>query len=299
MGNLIVGVNDLATVKPELVSEWHPIKNGSLTPSDVSFGTNKKVWWLGKCGHEWSASVSTRSRGFGCPFCAGKRIIPGVNDLATVNPEIAAEWHPIKNESLLPQNVFPHSNKKVWWLCPKCGREWQAPISTRTRGIGCHSCAAKSVANRRVEKVLANNGSLGALYPELITEWHPTKNGDLTPFSVTPASALKVWWLCSKCGHEWKAAVAARKNGRRCPRCVGIVITPGVNDLATFRPDLALEWHPTKNGDLLPTNVSRSSGRHAWWICSKCGYEWQAIINSRYYGSGCPMCARRRRSKKN
>lgn len=28
------------------------------------------------------------------------KLIPGVNDLATVNPELAKEWHPTKNGNL-------------------------------------------------------------------------------------------------------------------------------------------------------------------------------------------------------
>ncbi|MGD0170140.1 MAG: zinc-ribbon domain-containing protein, partial [Smithella sp.] len=43
---------------PVLAREWHPTKNGSLTPSDVSVGSNRKVWWLCSKGHAWPATVS-------------------------------------------------------------------------------------------------------------------------------------------------------------------------------------------------------------------------------------------------
>ena len=33
------------TPYPHLVKEWHPTKNGDLTPKDVTYGSNKKVWW--------------------------------------------------------------------------------------------------------------------------------------------------------------------------------------------------------------------------------------------------------------
>ena len=36
--------NSLAEVHPELVSEWSE-KNLPLTPDDITFGSNKKVWW--------------------------------------------------------------------------------------------------------------------------------------------------------------------------------------------------------------------------------------------------------------
>ena len=65
--------NSLQIINPELAKEWHPTKNGDLTPHDVTTGSNKKVWWLGKCGHEWYVSPHSRGKGSGCPICAGKK----------------------------------------------------------------------------------------------------------------------------------------------------------------------------------------------------------------------------------
>ena len=77
--------NSLAEVHPELVSEWSE-KNLPLTPDDITFGSNKKVWWKGACGHEWQTSVKVRSSGEKCPICSGARVIAGINDLATLEP---------------------------------------------------------------------------------------------------------------------------------------------------------------------------------------------------------------------
>ena len=77
--------NSLAEVHPELVTEWSE-KNLPLTPDDITFGSNKKVWWKGACGHEWQASVKARSNGEKCPICSGARVIAGINDLATLEP---------------------------------------------------------------------------------------------------------------------------------------------------------------------------------------------------------------------
>ena len=77
--------NSLAEVHPELVSEWSE-KNLPLTPDDITFGSNKKVWWRGACGHEWQTSVKARSNGEKCPICSGARVIAGINDLATLEP---------------------------------------------------------------------------------------------------------------------------------------------------------------------------------------------------------------------
>ena len=72
------GYNDLATTNPELAAEWHPTKNGMLTPHDVTAGSNKKVWWLGACGHAWKASMNYRKQyKVVCPKCDTERIAKG------------------------------------------------------------------------------------------------------------------------------------------------------------------------------------------------------------------------------
>lgn len=70
---LIKGENDLLTVNPALAKEWNYEKNGTLTPDQVTEKSDKKVWWKCDKGHEWETMVATRTRGHGCPFCAGKR----------------------------------------------------------------------------------------------------------------------------------------------------------------------------------------------------------------------------------
>lgn len=102
--------NILATKNPQLASEWHPVKNGNLTPNDVGAGSGKRVWWLGKCGHEWDAIVSSRNNGNGCPYCSNQKILENYNDLATINKELAKEWNYEKNKDLLPTMVSSASD---------------------------------------------------------------------------------------------------------------------------------------------------------------------------------------------
>lgn len=422
--NWIGQKGSLATINPELAEEWHPTKNGELLPSQITVNNGKKVWWMCKLGHEWEAQVKSRNHSVGCPVCSGHKILVGYNDLETVNPKLAKEWHPIKNGNLTPRDVTKSNGKKVWWLCNN-GHEWEAKISNRTIGDDCPICSGK--------KVLVGFNDLQTKNPEIAKEWHPTKNGDLTPQDVTQGSNKKVWWQCSK-GHEWKTEVSHRTNGRRCPVCYGeqqtsfpeqaifyylnkilvsynrykltpkteidiylpdlklgieydgayfhnnasaqiretkkneilkenniillrvketneikentdkiihtkihqndnditnmiknvihninriynlnlfvnIDITRDRNDiynqyvslekeksLLAMNPKVALEWHPTKNGKLLPEHVSPSSNKKVWWIC-KYGHEWEAVINSRNKGIGCPICYNEKRSK--
>ena len=193
----------------KLAKEWHPTKNGKLTPKNVMPNSGKKVWWL--CSknkeHEWQATVDSRSKGSGCPYCSSQRVHKGTC-LATVNPKLAKEWHPTKNGKLTPKDVMPNSNMKVWWKCKK-NHEWQALIANRNKGIGCPCCSGRRVCE---------DNCLAIINPKLAKEWHPTKNGNLTPFDVRPGSGKKVWWKCGK-EHEWQTAIFSRSKGSGCPYC--------------------------------------------------------------------------------
>lgn len=276
---VLVGFNDLATMNPALAAEWHPTKNGELTPQMVTVGCDKKVWWQCENGHEWKAFIYRRSSGNRCPYCANQKLLCGYNDLAAQNPILAAEWHPTKNEGITPNTVAPNSHRKVWWQC-KEGHEWIAAITDRNKGRGCPYCSGR--------RAIIGYNDLATRNPLLAAQWHPTRNGDLTPQMVTVSSSKKVWWLCGR-GHEWTAPISNRTNGCGCPYCSGKLALVGYNDLATINPVLAAEWHPTKNGELTPQMVTVSAGKKVWWRCKE-GHEWEAIVNSRNSGNGCPYC---------
>ena len=265
-----------------LLRQWDFVRNGAVTPDQISYGSKRKVWWHCEHGHIWSATPTARtSGGSGCPYCAGTRPVPGQTDLASQYPALARQWHPVKNQPLLPTEVLPGSHRKVWWLCPK-GHEWQAQIKSRVSGCNCPVCA-----NRML---IPGENDLNTVHPELAQQWHPTCNGTLTPRQVLPGSHRKVWWLCSK-GHTWQAEVAARVSGNGCPICAGKRVLPGENDLASLFPEIAKQWHPTRNGTLTPHQVSPYSNRKVWWQC-ELGHSYQAVIGARTIRiSGCPYCA--------
>lgn len=135
----IQGENDLMSVDSPLLKEWNYDRNGRLTLSDFKEHSARKIWWKCKKGHEWCSSISDRSRGDGCPYCSGKRVLVGFNDLAHINPYIAKEWNYEKNGNKIPQKYTCKSGIKVWWKCEK-GHEWKTSISNRSRGDGCPKC---------------------------------------------------------------------------------------------------------------------------------------------------------------
>jgi hypothetical protein len=277
--------NSLASLYPEIAKEWHPTKNGTLSPDQVVAGSGKNVWW--KCpngpDHEWEGRIAHRGRGSGCPFCRGLRSSV-TNALASRYPEIAKEWHPTKNGLLTPHQVVAGSNKKAWWICSiSPDHEWEAVINSRVRGNGCPCCSGKKAS-------ITN--SLASLYPEIAKEWHPEKNGTLTPERVVAGSNKKVWWRCPKASdHEWETSIAHRTDGTKCPfcDCQRLSVT---NSLASRYPELAKEWHPTKNGSLTPDQVIAGTAKRVWWRCSiDPSHEWEALISNRtQHRRGCPAC---------
>lgn len=271
--------NSLYKMRPHLVSEWSD-KNLPLTPDDISYGSNKVVWWRGKCGHEWQTSVKARSHGENCPICSGSRVIEGINDLATKYPEIATEWS-TKNLPLKPTMVSAGSHKKVIWV-DKLGHEWTASVKSRVQGSGCPYCSHNLV--------LAGFNDLASRFPEIASEWSE-RNLPLTPDKVTAFKNTRVWWKCHL-GHEWYTLISTRSGGSQCPYCSGIKLLIGFNDLATKYPTLAKEWSE-RNLPLTPDMVNEKSTKNVWWKCRTCGYEWKSVVRARAKGSLCPVCADR------
>ena len=283
--------NSLAIKSPEIALEWHPTLNGYVTPQMISYASGRKVWWLGKCGHTWQMSVDSRNRGFGCPFCSGKRILAGFNDLQTTHPVLMQEWDYKKNVSITPDAISYGSNKKVWWICNE-GHSYQATPSNRAFGKACPICGKEKRARSRHLNYIANNDCVDITHPHLCDEWNVKLNGDILPSMVTRGSNFKAWWNCEK-GHNYQSTVANRVAGKGCPICSGKKIVSGINDLVTLNSKLASEWDYDMN-ILDPQNISPNSHKKAYWVCHKCGNKWESQIKSRNAGSGCPRCARQK-----
>lgn len=296
-GKRVCPSNSLLAVAPQLAAQWHPTRNAPLTPSEVTCGSDRKVWW--RCPtspeHEWQAAISSRSRGVGCPFCSGRRA-SSTNSLASSAPDVAAQWHPTKNEPLTPETTARGSTRRVWWKCPLgADHVWQASVVERvSRGKGCPFCAGHQVSS---------STSLAHVMPQVAAEWHPTRNGPLTPRDVTAGSARVVWWRCKKdAGHEWQCRIDNRTRlARGCPFCAGQKVTPD-GSLGALYPELVRQWHEEKNHPRTPHEVGPSSRLAVFWRCPRgADHEWKAAVYTRTVpgGGGCPFCSGHRVSKDN
>lgn len=294
---LIIGKNDLLSVNPSLASEWDYEKNKGIRPEMVTSGSSKKIYWIGKCGHKWMATIASRNSGVGCPVCA--RVDKGVKIRATAvrkhgslkenDSELLRDWDYRKNTIFGPDEITLQSHRIVWWKCHICSYEWEAVIRNRVKSKKCPNCSNIKQSPKKVKRTPI---TLAIGNPKIAFEWHPTKNGELTPLDVSAGSHKKVWWKCVN-GHEWEASPNHRTSKiRNCPYCCANPrVLTGVNDLATLNPKLVREWNYEKNGSLTPDKITASSSRKIWWKCAL-GHEWKTSVNHRNDGSGCPRCAK-------
>lgn len=192
------------------------------------------------------------------------------------------EWDWEENNKLgfFPDKITQGSvSKQVIWRCSKCGKPY--PMSPRSKiklKFQCRQCGH----NKNVSPI----HNLTVHYPDLAKEWDFEKNYPIRPEDIAPKTNKIYFWLCSK-GHSYSASPNNRiKPGKsRCNECY-----LSENNLAVKNPELAKQWHPTKNGNLIPEIVTFGCNDFAWWSCPICGHEWKAKINNRNNGRGCPKC---------
>ena len=269
----------ITTTHPEIAKEYHPTKN-TIPIDHLDAKSMLSIWWqcLKDPTHEYETTVKSRAiRKTSCIHCNGKTTANG-NTLQEKFPLIAKEWHLTKN-LITPLEITPKSDKKAWFTCSK-NHDYETLISTRTRNnTGCPYCANK--------KVLVDN-SFKVLHPEIANEWDYDKN-EKKPEEYKSQSNCYAFWKCKQ-NHEWQAYISNRTKGHGCPYCLGHKINKE-NCILVTHPNVAKEYHPTKN-EISIEELSAGSNKICAWICSKDNtHEWKTTVNSRALkGSGCPHC---------
>jgi len=263
---------------PTLAAEWHPTKNGDLTPENVNSSSREKGWWQCSKGHEWLQRIEFRTlRHNTCAICKINAI-----SLAVTHPHLAEEFHPTLNGDLTAETVTYGRSTKAWWLGKDCQHVWDATPANRARlKQNCPYCAGK--------RVIPGKTDIATTHPELLIEWHPTLN-TLKPTEISKGSHKKVWWLGKDCQHAYEATIPHRLEGKNCPYCAGRRILAKDNDLLHVNPKLGLEFHPTFNGAVKADELAPNARASYWWLCSACSHEWKAAVYSRSAGNGCPKC---------
>ncbi|PWY54112.1 hypothetical protein DGG96_17020 [Legionella qingyii] len=263
--------NNIQMMYPNIAKHWHPTLNKGKSPVSFTKTSTFNAWWRCPKGHEYSRLIRTQIKYNDCPKCTS---------FGVLCPDVAKEWHPIRNAELSSFDFQKYSGKSVWWLCPK-GHEYKTVIAYRAGGSGCPYCSGNQVCS---DNCFANK------YPNLALEWSDSKNDSKTPFDFTAGSSYKAWWQC-KNKHIYQAAIIDRVQGNSCPYCAGKKANED-NSLAAIYPAIAIQWHPSKNGSLLPSQVTPGSGKVAWWICPQ-NHIYQKVIRDRCRIKNkdyCPRC---------
>ena len=273
---IVSGINDLKTLYPDIAKEISQTGNEGIDLDTLPSKGSKKIMWVCPKGHHYRASIGKRTgRGDGCPYCSGKKPIPGENDLGTVHPEIKKYWNEDANGSI--ENYTRASSRIVNWKCEK-GHSWDNIISKQVKYNSCPYCDGRFLVK--------GVNDVAIVYPELVREWDKEANGKEAN-EVKASSHLYAFWKCDK-GHSWRANIGNRVKGKGCPYCAGKYPVKGENDLATIFPWLVKEWDYEMNRKR-PDEYLPKSNTKVWWKCEK-GHSWKALISERTRGTGCPEC---------
>ena len=263
---VMAGFNDLETLHPNIAME---LIDGD--PKQLTKGSDKKFSWRCPRDHVYRAAVSARTRGGGCAVCHGLQIQIGTNDLASTNPDLAAQadgWDPTKFTS-------GSTSQKMKWRC-ELGHTWSAAIGSRNNtGAGCPKCSGRDV--------ISGENDLQTLFPEIAKQAQ-----GCDPAQIMAGSRQKLLWRCEK-GHEWRAETRSRTfQHTGCPVCSNQKTVSGINDMATTHPHLALEAHGWD-----PRKINAGNNRLFEWKC-KLGHTWKTSPNKRKVdNTNCPYCSGR------
>ena len=281
----------ILTRHPELMKEWDHERN-IISMYEVTWRYSKKVHWIckseaGVCDcHRWEDTVSHRIRSPSCPYCTGRKICAH-SSMVYIYPDLLHSWDHERN-IIKPDTVKPKGKKRYWWTCPE-EHSWQGTIKSRLATKDCPHCTEGLTIDKT--------------HPRLLEEWGD--NGDLKPSMFLAGNRTRVKWVCKRgvCGcHVWIAPIRDRAVlGNGCPYCSSSKICIHAS-LKYTHPELMEEWDP--RNWVLPTEVSHGSNKKVSWVCKNgvgrdgtsgaggvCGcHVWEATINSRASGSGCPYC---------
>ena len=304
------------------VGYWHPTKNGEITPQDIYKNTTAEFWWhCDACSHDYLRSPNRMKTP--CPYCAKSHFtlccIPECRvcyEKSFASHYRAAEWHPTLNvrdgKILHPYEISKKNDNKFWFKCNDCGHDFDCTLHNLvTHDSWCPYCCvptAKLCKDGNCQQCF--NNSLASI-PKAVNHWHPKNKKK--PRDIHKGSGHEVWLRCSKCPHDFAIQPQSILRGTWCPYCTRVrnmkkrkadetERSPSPSKLCGERSctycfpfsfashPKALQWHPTKNGNLKPHQVHRGSGMKAWFKCHKCQHDFDIKLCKVVFDQWCPYC---------
>lgn len=270
--------------RPDLEKYYDTAKN-IRSFNSYSYMSNEKAWWVCEEGHSFETMIMNLSRRehFECPVCENRIIIKGFNDLESQYPDLAQEFHAIKNQAS-PDSIYYASTYQYWWKC-KEGHEFLRSAYHRTMRV--RECP---ICNKQI--VIKGINDFQHTYPEIVNIWDYSKN-DVSPDEISDINSYKYFFKCKK-GHEYEAGLGAvRYNGCICLVCNNIIVQSGVNSLVETHPELAQEFSPCE--ERRPDEFLKNMSYSILWRCPTCGGDYKYPIKNRALNdNSCPYCNRNR-----
>ncbi|KAG8342653.1 hypothetical protein TRVL_06520 [Trypanosoma vivax] len=195
-------------------------------------------------------------------------------------PDLAAEYDADANGQPLSE-VLADSALVVSWKCLECEFKWKSGVFVRT----CLRTKCPQCEQERNPRLAVH----------LVQLWdHSLNDPCVDPKTVTASSSKSAYWRCSNCGMSYQARIKDMASEKaKCPSCSMLSLHA---DFSKGENNLLQEWHPIKNGDLLPSQIQPTDPTKLWWLCMACGHEWEATLAARLSksrrarGKGCPVC---------
>ena len=264
---------DIRQLSPGLQRQWMHDRNKHLGSIALKPNSNRKAWWsCPDCpdghSHIWEATVNSRTKGSGCPFCSGDKVCKH-NSLATKAPEAALDWHRDKNLPFTPDTVTAQSHVRAHWCCSACRHEWQLRIDQKVRR-GCPQCA-KAHVGRSKDGTRQKHPTFASCSHSLLSQWDHGLNAmeGNYPDNTTLGSGKLIWWICHQCHkgkvHSWQARPQFR-TGRlqsSCSFCAGKRVC-ACNSLQTLHPDIAADFDTAANLTTADEVTASATAKYRW-----------------------------------
>lgn len=350
-GQKVSSTSNLTCLFPKIAEEWNYALNKD-SPDQLRPGSPKKRWWICSEGHEWQATIHSRTQGTGCPYCSNRFTTP-LNNLEVKFPEIAEQFDVEKNNGLLPVEIVAGASKSVWWRC-KYGHSWKAKVSNRTSsGQGCPKCSPassqpeiriyselksidtsvvhrhkfggqeidifwesenlaieydgsyyhkeKEISDKRKDEFLLAQGlQVVRIRERPLAVWDDSQISIDYRHNLEKTHVNQIFKHLSKYTSTNKVALTKYlkcedwKNDELFREIISFLPGPEKDkSLAILKPQIASEWHPTKNTPLFPSMFHPNSGKKVWWHCKE-HHAWEASIDQRTRGRGCPYCSNKK-----
>ncbi|TLU81457.1 MAG: hypothetical protein FDX21_11545, partial [Chlorobium sp.] len=281
---VVEGVNDLGTTHQLLANEWHPTKNGDLTPKNVTHGSGKKVLWLCPLGHDYPATILHRTSGTNCPICNSGRQTSFAEQatffyIKKLYPDAISRY----KSSFLGRMELDIFIPSIRYAIEYDGEAWHKKDTIKREQLKYSKCQEKGIKLIRLREKFPELGSIVADYQFGTNKLYEPKNLEHIIKEILRRINFSNTWLT------------------KCP--IDVNIERDKYKIQNYRftlenesfldkfPQIAEEWHPTKNGNLKPGMFKPRSDHKIWWKCFSCGYSYESTIGHRTYGTGCPKCA--------